>query len=259
VITIAGGPARHPQYLEDLAGLGDQNPLVIPHLRGVGRSPAPEDGDRGSFWRQAEDIDRLRVHLGQQRSVLAAHSAGTRLALSYAAEFPDHVAALVLITPPAAYMVQAESDSEHLARVRGEDVVFRDAWTLMTAGADVENNASFNAWQVAIAPAGYAQWGEREQAHAASGEWNLAAALAYLAAPVPEDLPARLAALEAPVLVIAGAQDALTGIAPVKALAGFFTDGRLEVIEGCGHYPWVEQPAAFRMAVDPLLQTVSAH
>ncbi|PRY47438.1 TAP-like protein [Geodermatophilus tzadiensis] len=62
--------------------------------------------------------------------------------------------------------------------------------------------------------------------------------------------------MEAPVLVVAGAQDAVTGLAPVQAVAGVFPHGRSVVVEDCGHFPWVEQPAAFRAAVDPFLAGV---
>jgi hypothetical protein len=34
-VTLAGGAARHPEYLGDLAGMTG---LVVPHLRGVGKS-----------------------------------------------------------------------------------------------------------------------------------------------------------------------------------------------------------------------------
>ncbi|WP_067495713.1 alpha/beta fold hydrolase [Actinoplanes sp. TFC3] len=64
------------------------------------------------------------------------------------------------------------------------------------------------------------------------------------------DSPGDLTTVGAPVLVVAGAQDYLTGLAPVRALAELFPHGELAVIADSGHYPWVEQPAAFRRAVD---------
>jgi pimeloyl-ACP methyl ester carboxylesterase len=66
-------------------------------------------GDRGSWWRQAEDVDRLRASLGLNRCAVVAHSAGTRLAIAYAAQFPDRLAALLLITPPASYLIEVRS------------------------------------------------------------------------------------------------------------------------------------------------------
>jgi ribosomal protein S18 acetylase RimI-like enzyme len=127
LIVLAGGAARHPGYLGDLAGLSEHHQLVIPHLRGVGRSSAADIGDRGSWWRQADDVERLRVSLGLNRCAVVAHSAGTRLAIAYAAQFPDRLAALLLITPPASYLVDVPSDVSTLAADRMAEPAFAAA------------------------------------------------------------------------------------------------------------------------------------
>jgi hypothetical protein len=62
VIVLAGGAARHPEYLGDLAGLSGRWQLCVPHLRGVSGQRRPLTSSRGSFWRQAADVDRLRAH-----------------------------------------------------------------------------------------------------------------------------------------------------------------------------------------------------
>ena len=67
LVVLAGGAARHPEYLGDLAGLSGHYQLFVPHLRGVGRSSATDIFGMGSWWRQAGDIDRLRVSLGLGR------------------------------------------------------------------------------------------------------------------------------------------------------------------------------------------------
>jgi pimeloyl-ACP methyl ester carboxylesterase len=61
IVALAGGAGRHPSYLGDLAGLGASRRLILPHLRGVGGSPLPADVEVASFWRQAEDIEQLRI------------------------------------------------------------------------------------------------------------------------------------------------------------------------------------------------------
>ncbi len=159
VIVLAGGAARHPEYLGDLAGLSRRRRLIVPHLRGVGRSPAPADPDQGSFWRQASDSDRLRAHLGLDRCVLAGRSARTRMAIGYAAQFPDRLDGLILITPPAAYLVDVPSDAEAIIGGRRGEPVFDAAWAALKAGPDTSSDETFNAWQQAIAPTGYAAWG----------------------------------------------------------------------------------------------------
>ena len=106
----------------------------------------------GSRWRQADDIDRLRIGLGLDRCVLVAHSAGTRLAIAYAARFPDRVAALVLITPPASYLVDVPSDAATVAAARMGEPRFAAAVSAMKTGPDPTSDESFSAWQQAIAP-----------------------------------------------------------------------------------------------------------
>lgn len=309
LIVLAGGAARHPDYLGDLAGLSERYRLVIPHLRGVGSSPAAPSGGApaalaaeggataagpttsdgpghgaestprpsvdetpapqpgtdetpapgegvGSYWRQAEDLERLREHLGLDRIFLAGHSAGTRLATAYAAQFPQRLAGLVLITPPAAHLVTAEPDADELIGRRLGEPVFADAAAAARSGPDLDDEDRFNDWHRRCAPLGYARWGAAEQAHAAVGRWALPAVRAYFSVEPPGDFAARLGRVTAPVLVVAGEVDCLTGLAPVVALAGLFPAGRAAVIERCGHYPWVEQPEEFRRVLDGYLDRV---
>lgn len=250
LVVLAGGAARHPSYLGDLAGLASLRPLVVPHLRGVGRSPAPSEAEAGSYWRQADDLEALREALGLDRLLLGGHSAGTRVATAYAVRYPTRLAALVLVTPPAGHLVDERSDVAAIAARRRGEPAFDRALEAFQTGPDASSEATFNAWQQAIAPATYARWGEREQAHAGVGSYSLAAARAFFSVEPPADLATRLAAVTAPVLVLAGAEDAIAGAAPVAALAGRFPAGRAVVLDACGHYPWVEQPAAFRAAAD---------
>ena len=265
VIVIAGGAARHPDYLGDLAGLGDRYRLVVPHLRGVGRSPAvfAAAGSplrAGSYWRQAEDVDRLRACLGLERVVLAGHSAGTRLAVAYAARFPDRLSGLALITPPAGYLVDVQSDVDEMILARAGDPQFAAAVAASVAGPDLRAGAqAFNDWHRRCAPMGYATWGPAERAHAAVGSWSPSAVEAYFSIDVPDDLPRLLGRVTAPTLVVAGADDCLTGLAPVLAVADLFPHGRAAVIEQCGHYPWVEQPEAFGKAMDDFLDGLGQH
>lgn len=259
-IVLAGGAARHPSYLGDLAGLYSRRCLIVPHLRGVGNSAAPGSPEAGSFWRQAADIESLRVHLGLERVLLIAHSAGTRLAIAYAAQFPRLVAGLLLVTPPAGYLVSAASDAAVLTDRRRGEPAFDAAIAAQQAGPDLAGDAAdddaFNAWQQVIAPVGYAVWGAAEQAHAHSGRWSLAAARAFFSVEPPPDLAVRLGAVTAPVLVVAGAQDYGIGLAPVIALAALFPAGQSVVIDHCGHHPWLEQPAAFRRAADAFIDAL---
>lgn len=248
-IVLAGGAARHPDYLGDLAGLSEHHQLVVPHLRGVGRSSGADIVTMGSRWRQADDIDRLRRSLSLDRCCLVAHSAGTRLAIAYAARYPDRVAGLVLINPPASYLVDVPSDASTVMAARMAEPTFADAVSAFTAGPDPSSDDTFNDWQQAIAPMCYARWDDTEQVHARCGRYSLAANQAFLSGDEPADLVDRLRTVLAPTLVIAGAKDAIAGVEPVVALADLFPHSRAVVIDDCGHTPWVDQPGPFRRVV----------
>lgn len=38
------------------------------------------------------------------------------------------------------------------------------------------------------------------------------------------------------------------------ALSGLFPNGEVEILAGCGHYPWIEQPERFAVAVEGFLR-----
>lgn len=253
VIVLSGGAARHPEYLGDLSYLGTGVRTVVPHLRGVGRSPASSTNGSASWWRQADDIEALRLHLGLDRVTLVAHSAGTRIALAYAAAHPNRVARLVLLTPPAHYLVDVASDVPTLVQRRAGEPAFEAAMVLLAQDPDLSSDDALTRWQQATAPAGYAAWGPVEQAHSRVGAWSATAIAAFFAGNAPTDLAERAAAVDAPVLVVAGTEDALTGLAPVVAVAGLFPRGQVALIEGSGHYPWVEQPEKLWAAVTAFL------
>jgi pimeloyl-ACP methyl ester carboxylesterase len=79
------------------------------------------------------------------------------------------------------------------------------------------------------APAAYAKWTEREKQHSGVGALSLVSATAWFA-----DIPG----------------DAiLSGIGSVRAYARA-RGAQLSLIEDCGHYPWIEQPAVFRGALN---------
>jgi pimeloyl-ACP methyl ester carboxylesterase len=160
---------------------------------------------------------------------------------------------MVLVTPPTGYLVDGPSDTRDLIDRRRGDPAFEAAVTAWDAGPDTDDEAGFNAWHRVLAPLAYAVWGEREQAHASTGHYSFAANRAFFSVDPPQDLPTRLADVTVPVLVVAGAEDCYTGLVEVTALAKLFPAAELVVIERCGHHPWVEQPTAFRHAVDGFL------
>ena len=252
IVVLPGGAARHPDYLGDLAGLDSVRTLLILHQRGVGRSEA---APVGAWPVLARDVDALRRHLDLGRIDLLGHSAGTRVAVAYAASHPDTLHRLCLVTPPSLWLVDATDDREALIEKRRGEPWFDAFEKARPALESASTLAEYLPLASLEAPLGYARWDERARAHEPLGKLYEDAATAFFSTPMDRGLAAGLADVHAPVLVVAGAQDAITGLAPVLAMADLFPAGRCVVLEDAGHFPWVEQPTAFRRTVDEFFAT----
>ncbi len=258
LIYLGGGPGRHPDYLADFGGAGVGYRTVVPHLRSVGMSPVPLDPQLGSSWHQAYDLEALREQLGVERVVIVAHSAGTRLALAYASQYPGRIAGLVLVTPPADNLVDVAPDSAEIRARRAGEPGYARALEILLTGPRLTSDDEQTAWGRGSAAVGYASWGETERAHARLGSWSYRASVDFRSVDPPVDLATRLGRVRAPVLVIAGSEDGLTGMAPVVAVAQIFERGSSAIIEQAGHYPWIERPAEFLAVVKPFIAAVAA-
>ncbi len=61
----------------------------------------------------------------------------------------------------------------------------------------------------------------------------------------PERFLPLLSRVESPVLVVTGVADALSSKAAGAAAASWFACAEHHELDGAGHYPWVDTPAAF--------------
>ncbi|MFK0401552.1 alpha/beta fold hydrolase [Microbacterium sp. NPDC090225] len=244
LVVLPGGPCRDPEYLGDLAGLAEVRPLAILHVRGTSRTGGTSSG----WWSDAADAVAALDRLGLDSADVLAHSAGTRLALSLVAQHPARVRSLALITPPSTWLSGVEYDGAALVADRAEPEVAQALASML--GPDPADEDEFQrAWE-REQPAGYGHWTERERRHAPVGGMALAPSAAWFDG-IPADARERiLRAPLPPTLVVGGALDILTGVAPVRAYAEHL-GAELAMIPDSGHYPWVEQPTAFRRVIDP--------
>lgn len=238
-VVLPGGPCRGVEYLGDLAGLAQDRPLVVLHPRGAPTNPAPSRG----WWADADDAVALADHLGLTAIDVVAHSAGTRLALALLARHPARVRSLLLVTPSAAWLTGTPPDGDEILRAR-RDPVATAALDALLAPPPADE-AEFQRQREQSAAGCYARWTAREQAHALVGQQTFTSVQAWFRG-VPDDAAQQvLAAPHPPTLVVAGAEDAMSGRAPVTAYAAALS-AQLTWLPDCGHYPWVEQPDAFR-------------
>ncbi|MFH8371027.1 alpha/beta fold hydrolase [Streptomyces sp. NPDC018031] len=247
VLCVPGGPADSG-YLGDLGGLGAHRRLIVLDLRGTGRSAIPEDTSSYRCDRLVDDVEALRAHLALPRVDLLGHSAGANIAAQYAARHPAAVGRLALITPGTrAVGIPISGETRRgLARLRKDEPWFPEAFAALEAltdgtGAD---------WE-AIAPFRYGRWDAAARSHHAAGRPDNPDAVAAFGAEGafhPEATRAALAALAAPVLLLAGEFDLNSPPTAVAEFAEVFPDATLVVQPGAGHYPWLDDADRFLAA-----------
>ena len=261
LLCLAGGPGRASAYLEDLGGLSEVRTLVLLDTRATGRSEVPPDPSSLRFDRLAHDVEALREHLGLETADVLAHSAGAIVAQAWAATRPNRVGALVLVTPSDRLQGGDRADVAAVRASRADEPWYADAAQAQDALADAPR-AQQQSLVRATRPFFYGRWDERTQEHAASADRQSSrrAELGFAAGAEQVDVAAVLAglrALSSPVLVVGGQRDALTGVASVARVAASFPHSSTVVLPRAGHFPWVDEPEAFRAAVAPFLSSDS--
>jgi pimeloyl-ACP methyl ester carboxylesterase len=99
VVVLLHGYAENSDSWAPLAAdLVTDHTVIVPDLRGIGRSSKPEGGyDKKT---QATDIRAVVTALGYDTTFVVAHDIGNMVAYSYAATYPDKVEKLVVMDAP---------------------------------------------------------------------------------------------------------------------------------------------------------------
>jgi pimeloyl-ACP methyl ester carboxylesterase len=238
LIVLPGGPCREPEYLGDLAGIAGVRSLIVVHFRGTAASPDASPG----WWLESDAVIAIADRLGLGRFDVLGHSAGTRVALATMTRHPGRIRRAVLVTPAASWLTGTEHDIADIAARRADPIIDH----ALAAPAEMpDTEAGFQDVLQQEAPLGYAHWSALEQQHARVGTTTRAATLGWFSA-IPGDAPAQILAAELPpVLVVAGAEDMLSGVRPTRAYAEALGAEQAWIAD-CGHYPWIEQPGEFR-------------
>jgi pimeloyl-ACP methyl ester carboxylesterase len=256
LVCLPGGPARAGVYLGDLGGLSRHRRLIVPDQRGSGESGDPADPATLRVDRLVEDVEALRVHLGLEQMDLLAHSAGAVLATMYAAVYPHRLSRLLMITPGLITVDHDEDDTAldaALAARSGEPwyAAARPAADAIMLGDRSTENI------IASRPFYYGRWDEAAWGHAAVGisPRSQAARDGFLRDVKPNVPLIRegLAQLTAPVLLYVGELDPFVTADAARAAAPEFGDAVVVIQPEAGHYPWIDDPAAFSAALAAFL------
>lgn len=83
LLLLHGGPGAGHNYLDPLAALADERPVIFYDQLGCGRADSPSDPRLYTVQRSVEEVDAVRRALGLERIVLYGHSWGSMLAIEY--------------------------------------------------------------------------------------------------------------------------------------------------------------------------------
>jgi proline iminopeptidase len=237
VVLVHGGPGvyDHSYFKPDFGRLTPHAQVVYLDLRGHGRS---DWGDAGawSFEACADDVHGFCDTVGIARPIVFGHSMGGPVVLLYGARHPGHAAGLVVQSGFARW------DTPRV--VEG----FRSA-----AGDEV---AAIAGRSYAGEPVSDEQWA---RVFSAFGP-RLPDPERHARTPKNRELNSRgmdllrrldivdeLVRIEAPTLVSVGRLDPVTPVAAAREIVDALPGGlaQLEVIDGAGHFPWMDVPERY--------------
>jgi pimeloyl-ACP methyl ester carboxylesterase len=258
LVCQPGGPGRASAYLGDLGRLTRAYTVIRLDSRGTGDSEVPSDPATYRMDALVPDLEALREHLGLETMTLLGHSAGVNVVTLDAAAHPARVRRLILLTGLLRAAGLTPIGLEEACEARSGEpwyagaVAAWDAWQKLPEDA---GEAEIRPLMLAAAPFGYGRWDAAAAAHAAAepAEFAPAARDGFFEGYVAdrEALTAELAALTAPVLVIAGELDPSPTPAAAAEAAKLFPSATVVTIPGGGHFPWLDNPAALTAALSP--------
>jgi proline iminopeptidase len=250
IVFLSGGPGFNVDYM---IPVGDFVPAsyqrVFYEQRGTGRSRAATlTAETMTLKHVVADLDALRVHLKQERLFLVGHSWGGMLAMAYAAAHPTRIDRMILLGPGGPTLEFAEwfNDNIHM-RLRPEDVEAERYWNeAPTRGVDPDKAALE---QVRAITPGYFFERAKGLAFASQlpeGTLTLQVNL-LLFGDMAKGYDSRpgLRQLDRPVLIVQGHQDPV-GDKTAEDIQAAIKLSVLKYINRSGHFPWIEQPDAFR-------------
>jgi pimeloyl-ACP methyl ester carboxylesterase len=196
--------------------------VILPDVRGHGESDAPEGAY--SMAVLADDLAGLLDHLDVDKAVVCGHSMGGYIALAFAAQYPERLAGLGLITSRA----EADSAEKKEGRLGLVEAVQKQGSTALA-----EILAPRLSHDPAVVKAAY------DLIAATPPAGIIGAALGMAERPNRTALFDRL---EVPTLVVAGVEDQIVPLDDARQLANGLEKGMLVEIPGTGHAAMLEQP-----------------
>lgn len=262
IVILHGGPGFTMEYFaEDLAPLAEHHTLIFYDQRGTGRSSLVNDSAALDGQRFAEDLEAVRRHFELEALTLLGHSWGAGVAALYAARYPERVGRLLIVggiplqgrqLVQAFQELQTDRDTVTLRRMQE----WREA-RLANPGDPAACREYYVLWFQAF-------FGDTAAAGRSKGDFcagspeslrnKMNSVDRFTMASLGEwDWRPSLRDVTAPTLVVHGTSDPLP-MTGARDWATVLPNARLLVLEGIGHFPYLEAPEIFFTVVDEFVR-----
>lgn len=209
--------------------------------RNHGDSP---HADSMSYQQMAEDVARFFVENELENVVLLGHSMGGKTAMQLALQFPDRIAALIVVDiAPVCY------DHLHKQLKLIEAMQELDLAGEMSR-SEIEKKLALKIPEKRLLS--FLMTNLNRQ----NGQFQWRIGLEQIAAGMPELLnyPELKSVFKGPVQFIGGENSAYLKFEYHALIRKYFPESRITMLDNCGHWLHVEQPAAFQKTVNEFLQ-----
>jgi proline iminopeptidase len=268
LVVVHGGPDFNHRYLvPELDRLAECCRLVYYDQRGRGRSFAVAAAIEVTMQSEVDDLDAVRRRLGLDTVALLGHSWGALVAMEYALAFPEQVSHLIVMNP-------APASPDDAAILRERLRAGRSAEQSITISA-LESDPGFQAGDIKADAAYYRIHFATALQRSGLLEVLVArlrrdfTAEGIVAARAIEqrlyeqtwendryDLLTRLEQARHPTLVIHGDAD-LIPVEVARHIAEAIPNARLEVLDDCGHFAFLDQPERTEDVITRFLATAT--
>lgn len=262
LIMIHGGPGLTMDYfLEDLAPLAEHHALLFYDQRGSGRSTLASDSISLDAQRFVEDVEAIRKHFGIGRLKLLGHSWGSAVVALYAMKYPELLSQIIIVGALPLQQYQLTDAFKQLEAKRDSNTIKRMHELRAARLADPGNSEVCSAY--------YTLWfqpffGNHNSANRSKGDFcagtlesrrnkMLSVDKFTMASLGQWDWRSALSRVKVPALVIHGTMDPLP-LSGAKAWNSILPNSQLLLLDGVGHFPYLEVPNRFFEAVDQFLR-----
>jgi proline iminopeptidase len=266
LLVIHGGPGLPSDYLEPLAELADERPVVFYDQLGCGRSDRPADpGGPAGRWTTEHflgELWKVRQALGFERIHLYGHSWGSQVAVEYALTRPEGVLSWVLADPPlcmprwladlARYRAELPDDVRAvLDRCEAEERTGAREYAQATRAFYDRHFCRIHPWPAPVERALAAGNDDVYRVMWGASEFHMTGVLRTY------DRSDRLAELDGPVLFLCGRHDEATP-ETTAWYRSLVPGAELLVVEEASHLPHLENPAVTLPAIRDFLRRAEA-